>query len=257
MSTSNAKYVGVDGCKAGWISIGLDDCGSNETKVFEEFSELLDYYQEACLILVDIPIGLPCPGPEPRDCDSRARNKLGRSRGSSVFRVPTREVAHMVSEGASRKEADKRSRDLNSKGIGAQAFNIMYKIAEVDEALVTRDKSAYPRVRESHPEICFWSLNEHQSMRENKKTPGGMTERQNVLQRFEPLTEEIFCSAKANYQRMDVARDDVLDALVTAVTAKLAHQDGYNLRTLPTKPPKDSKSLPMEMVYVESGRGRL
>lgn len=255
MSKSQAKYVGVDGCPCGWLTIGLDDGDDYEVKVFVEFHELVEYYSEACLILVDIPIGLPRPGPEPRNCDTEARKKLGSPRSSSVFRVPIREVAYMVSEGISREEADRRSRSSNSKGIGAQAFNIMGKIAEVDKALVAREKSAFPSVREAHPEVCFWGLNRNSAMSVNKKKQGGIEERVSVLQCIEPRTQAIHESALSKYPRGEVARDDILDALATAVTAKLAFQDSYKLKTLPESPPTDSKGLPMEMVYVEADHG--
>ena len=169
VSKSKAKYVGVDGCKVGWFSVGLDDGDDYEVNVCENFCDLLDYYDDACLVLVDIPIGLPCPGPEPRDCDTEARKRLGSPRAASVFRVPTREVAYMVSKGASREKADRRSRELDSKGIGAQAFNIMSKIAEVDKVLLTYEGNISPRIREAHPEVCFWGLNGNSAMRINKK----------------------------------------------------------------------------------------
>ena len=255
MSTGKSKYVGVDGCKVGWISIGLNDGGGNETKVFEKFDELVDHYQQARLILVDIPIGLPCPGPNPRDCDIEARNRLGRPRGSSVFRVPIREVAYMVSGGSPRGKADRQSRDLNSKGIGAQAFNIMGNIAEVDRVLLTRDRDASPRVREAHPEVCFWGLNGNHAMRVNKKGQAGVDERLRILQQHEPQAKAICQTALSRYLRKKVARDDILDALVAAVTAKLAYQDGFQIKTLPDCPPTDCKGLPVEMVYVEATPG--
>ena len=250
MSTSKAKYVGVDGCKGGWFTVGLDDGQGCETRMFEEFSELVDHHREAYLVLVDMPIGLPCPGPEPRECDTEARKMIGNPRGASVFRVPIREVAYMVAEGASREKADKRSRGLDSKGIGAQAFNIMDKIAEVDMVLLNRDNGSSPNIREAHPEVCFWGLNGNSAMRINKKKQGGTEERLMVLQYLESRTEAIYESVMTKYLRREVARDDILDALVTAVTAKLSCQDGYKLKTLPEYPHKDSKGLPMEMVYV-------
>ena len=216
----------------------------------KSLSDLVDFYREALLVLVDIPIGLPCPGPGPRDCDAEARKRLGSPRGSSVFRVPIREVAYMVSDGASREKADRRSRDLDSKGIGAQAFNIMGKIAEVDRALSSRANNTPPTIREAHPEVCFWVLNDHNAMLYNKKERVGTEERLSVLHRLEPRTEEIYDSAMMTYLRKQVARDDILDALVAAVTAKLSYQDGYELKTLPERPPMDSEGLPMEMVYV-------
>ena len=62
------EFVGVDGCRSGWFSVGFDSEGGYEFKVFPAFSELVDYYCEAKLVLVDIPIGLP-EGPGGRKCD--------------------------------------------------------------------------------------------------------------------------------------------------------------------------------------------
>ena len=84
------EFVGVDGCPAGWFSVGFERNGGYEVNVFASFGELLDHYSDAGLVLVDIPIGLP-EGPERRECDSLARKLLGR-RGSSVFPSPTRQT---------------------------------------------------------------------------------------------------------------------------------------------------------------------
>lgn len=252
---SKSKYVGVDGCPYGWFSVGFDDYDHYELEIFEHFEEVVAHYSQARRILVDMPIGLPCPGPEPRHCDTEARKKLGSPRSSSVFRVPIREAIYMVQGGASREKADKRSRHLNSRGVGVQAFNIMKKVAEVDKALVARDKNASPEVREIHPEVCFWSLNGNRAMRDRKKLAAGIDERINVLVCLEPQVEAIYQSALSKYLRKTVARDDILDALVAAVTAKLSYQDGYELKTLPECPPMDSKGLRIEMVYVEPATG--
>ena len=254
MTKNKAKYIGVDGCKGGWFSVGLNDGDDYEVNVCETFCDLLDYYDDACLILVDIPIGLPCPGAGPRECDTEARKRLGSPRSASVFRVPIREVTYMVSEGAPREKADRRSRELNSKGIGAQAFNIMCKIAEVDRALLTYEGNASPRIREAHPEVCFWGLNGNSAMRINKKKQGGMEERLSVLQGLEPETEAIYQSVLSKYLRREVARDDILDAFVAAVTAKLGWPNSF--KTLPERPPTDCQGLPMEMVYVEGATSK-
>ena len=55
-----------------------------------------------------------------------------------------------------------------------------------------------------------------------------------------------------NTLRKRVARDDVLDAAVAALTAC---QPEMLLRTLPAKPAKDAHGLPMEMVYAAADTG--
>ena len=84
MTMSKSKFVGVDGCPAGWFSVGLDDGPGYEVKAFKTFPELLAHYREARLVLVDIPIGLP-QGEEGRDCDPEARQLLGWPRRSKCL----------------------------------------------------------------------------------------------------------------------------------------------------------------------------
>lgn len=64
---------------------------------------------------------------------------------------------------------------------------------------------------------------------------------------------ERYSTEPASTPGKKVARDDILDALAAAVTAKLGLgcPDNYQLRTLPECPPRDCKDLRMEMVYVE------
>lgn len=103
-----------------------------------------------------------------------------------------------------------------------------------------------PIVRESHPEICFWSLNEQRPMTENKKCRAGREERLNTLKKISPKAEAVVETAAKAHPRKDVAWDDVIDALVLAVTARLGHR---RLRTLPPNPQRDSFGLPMEIVF--------
>ena len=259
MAGSEVKYVGVDACKGGWFSVGLGDDSEYETKVFAEFSDLLGCYQDASLILVDIPIGLPFPGPDPRDCDTEARSVLG-ERSSSVFRVPIREVVQRVSEGETRAEVSELSRSRNSKGIGSQTFGITRKIAEVDEVM-TLDNKRPSYVREAHPEVSFWALNRKTPLSHPKKKKGkvcteGINERLKILKIEYTQSPKIYRSAKIKFfvKRNLVSEDDILDALALAITAKLGCQEenGWELKTLPEgKRVCDCKGLPMEMVYPE------
>lgn len=242
-----SEFVGVDGCPYGWFSVGFDLRGRYELKVFPAFSELLDYYAEAKLVLVDIPIGL-MEGPGGRKCDDEARRLLG-PRRSSVFPAPTRQAVRQSAESPrDHGVANKIERRLAGKGMSIQAFGIAPKIHQVDEVMQNLDANASP-VREVHPEICFWALNNRQPMEHSKKKREGEAERIRVLQRGEPRTQEIFDDTCRKFLRRQAARDDILDALVAAVTARF----GYGrLRTIPGCPPVDCKGLPMEMVYWEA-----
>ncbi len=244
------NFVGVDGCPYGWFSVGLD-CGDGyEVKAFKTFCELLTHYRDAQLVLVDIPIGLP-EDEEGRACDLGARKLLGQPRGSSVFQTPTRRTVKQAAEapGDYRAAVDN-ERKVAGKGISRQAFAIAPKIAQVDEVLAARGVSATPLVKEVHPELCFWGLNNRSPMQSSKKKTKGLDERLSVLERVDSRTQDIFDQAISKFLRKDVGRDDILDALVAALVARCGYDQ---LQTVPEVPPKDAKGLPMKMVFYERG----
>ena len=245
---SKSQFVGVDGCPSGWFSVGFDSEGCYELKVFPAFSELLDYYQDAKLVLVDIPIGLP-EGPGGRECDQEARDKL-KSRRSSVFPVPTRQTVEQAAESPGDYHCAKNTElRFVGKGISKQAFAIAPKIAQIDRLLRNREANTTPKVREVHPEVCFWALNKRRAMQFNKKEDKGEEQRIRVLERFEPQTRAMYSKARRRFVGGGVGKDDILDALAAAVTARLGHDW---LKTIPECPPRDCKGLPMEMVYWEA-----
>lgn len=239
------EFVGVDGCPAGWFSVGFDRNGGYGMDVFASFGELLDHYSDAGLVLVDIPIGLP-EGPERRECDRLARKLLGR-RGSSVFPSPTRQTAeHAAAHPKDYRGALAVERRFAGKGISRQAFAISPKIAEVDSVMRSRDANAAPEVREVHPELCFWALNDQQPMRSSKKRSAGVAERLDVLKSLEPRSREIYEGAGSKFRRKIVGRDDIVDALVAALAAR---ERFGRLTSVPDVPPRDAKGLLMEMVF--------
>ena len=250
---AGAKYVGVDGCPYGWFSIALDESGY-ESRVCRTFGQLLDYYRDATLILVDIPIGLPkCESR--RQCDGEAKAKIGDLK-STVFPTPTRQKIEHVG-----KLPDcclpathllYRFEHRNVNDINLQTFAISHKIAEVDEIMRDRVNNKHPEIREVHPEVCFWALNHGIPLKSKKKDSErkGEKERLSILRKdeVEPRADEIFQDACAKFPRKDVAKDDILDALAAVVTA---YKSGGKPQTLPKHPPTDPQypHLRMEMVY--------
>ncbi len=246
---AQSKFVGVDGCKGGWFSVGFDHGGAYELGVHDDFSQLLAYYGDAELILVDMPIGLS-DGPEERDGDKPARSKLP-SRRSSVFRIPTRQTMEYLERNPDDHDEAKdiEHRATGGTSISPYTFGIVCKIIEVDKVMRARPRDAKPSVREVHPEICFWALNAKQEMEYSKdprKGPEGVEERRRVLEKIEPSANSIYSEALRKYMGKQVAEDDIVDALAAAVTAY--HGQG-KLRTLPENPTQDQRGLPMEMVY--------
>lgn len=274
MSDSAIKYVGVDGCPCGWIGVGLDDGDGWEVKAFIKFSELVGHFKDACIILVDIPIGLVKNAKDVkrggRDCDRKARKKLGPKRRSSVFSAPSREFVKAAMEKPCWDYEDAKTwlaKEQAGVGVSRQTFAITRKIGEVDKALPP-DEKASPQIREAHPEVCFWALSKkQQSMSHKKSSSEGREERLETLrhcaQDVNGIKIDAICKeARRKYTKGQVADDDILDALALAVTAKIVWQNCDRLGTLPERrddgcPKQKDKckpKLPMEMVYAKPKR---
>ena len=85
------KFIGIDGCRAGWLIVSSEHGNDFNCEVYSNLVSLLSNLPEKYLVLIDIPIGLPIK--ESRLCDRLAREKLG-PRRSSVFTVPCRDVVY-------------------------------------------------------------------------------------------------------------------------------------------------------------------
>ncbi len=237
-------YIGVDACKKGWFSVVLGEGTEWKVDISSDIFTFWNQYNHAKLILIDIPIGLRENESSERSCDKEARKLLGPKRGSSVFPVPCRDAVYVDAE-----QASERNRRITGRKLSKQVMAIIPKIKEVDQFL-TSNGTVRKRIREIHPEVCFWALHSRSSMTFKKKGEMGIQERKEVLANVYPFTEEIYDYAERRYPRKQVSRDDILDALVAAVTASKENQ---GLLTIPEKPEIDSNGLHMEMVYYPLG----
>lgn len=233
------KYIGIDGCKVGWFLIGLEEDGSGSFGILDKISELSECLSTVELVLLDIPIGLRQEHKDERLCDKKARTVLQPKRGSSVFPAPSR----CALESESYEEASERNRVCTGRKLTKQTFAIIPKIREVDNFL--RSEKGRDKIHEMHPEVCFWALNNRRPMNHKKKSAEGYEERMSVLARYYPNSRGIVDMAMQHYKRAEVARDDIVDALVGAVTARNAMQ----LLSFPDTPEIDEMGLPMEIVY--------
>ena len=265
MLKSEMKYVGVDGCVGGWLGVGLDNGRGHEVKGFMEFADLVAYFSDACLILVDTPIGLNPDAQHPiRPCDTQARIILRRLGGetASVFPPPNRRLAETAMSGEVTRlnggvvwAHTENPVGLDWGAVNNQTFSIASATGEVDDVINNPGTRNCPTIREIHPEVCFRLLGVEREIQHIKTTPEGICQRQNVLREYEPLTDEIFENASAKFRNKGAAGDaDILDALAAAVTAKLGCQNvEYELRRLPGQEPTICDNAPpdgMEMLYV-------
>jgi predicted RNase H-like nuclease len=266
MLRSEMKYVGVDWCVGGWLSVGLDNGDGYEVKGFMEFADLVAYFSDACLILVDMPIGLNPDTQQPiRPCDTQARtilNRLGGESGS-VFPAPNRRLAgeamrggvKWLNHGVNWARTENPVRCDWSAAVNSQTFSIASATGEVYDVLNNPGTGNCPTIREIHPEVCFRLLGVERKIRHKKTTLEGICQRKKVLRGYEPLTDNIFENASAKFRNKGAAGDDdILDALVAAVTAKLGCQNvEYELHRLPGREPTTCDNAPpdgMEMLYV-------
>ena len=234
------SFVGVDGCKKGWFAVTLTGEDKWQTGVFKDIRGVWEEFKGVKAILVDIPIGLKEKGSEERECDVEARRLLHSKRASSVFRPPCRRAVY-----SSMDKASEVNFVVTGKRLSCQTLNILQKIREVD-AFLLENKYARSFLRETHPVICFWVLAGRRPMKHRKKENRGFLERKEVLESVFPRSKEIIEHPLTTYRRKDVARDDILDALVLAITAKF----GFNkVKTIPEGATRDSRGLLMEMVY--------
>jgi len=233
------KYLGLDGCKAGWFLIGFDDDNDASFRILKHISELDEHLDSAEIILIDIPVGLRSKHPDERKCDKLARKMLGQPRGSSVFPAPSRLVLDITDY----REASRLNKEFTGRGLSQQSFNIIPKIREVDQYLQSCKKKTI--IHEMHPEICLWAMNCQKPMLYKKRKTEGCKERIAVLNKYHEEAGNMVKLAMKEYRRLDVARDDIVDALTGAIAAR----NSDRLQRIPEVIELDEKGLPMEIVY--------
>ncbi|EJN61573.1 DUF429 domain-containing protein [Halogranum rubrum] len=241
-------YIGADGCPGGWLAVEYSDAGYERAEFYEDLKELYDDNDDATRILIDVPIGLREKDNTPRKCDAEARKKLGSPRSSSVFPTPIREAL----DAESYEEAKQKQEEHTDGSLNSQTWGIIPKIREVDEFLLdNKELVEERRIREAHPEVCFWAFHgKSMEFSKTKQSGSAFWERMAVLQSV--ADDDVFDDlADAGEQCMgrEASIDDYVDAFVLALTAR---SDECELETLPEDVEEDPEGLPMEMVFTRS-----
>ena len=232
--------AGIDGCRGGWVCAGWDGEGWS-LDCLPTLESIVPMLLPQATVCIDIPIGLSCDGF--RACDRAARQLLGK-RSSSVFPVPPR----LALSPKSYEEINLASKALCGKGVSKQAFYLLPKIREAEALLLSADRDGLDWL-ETHPELCFSSFNGSVPMEGNKKTEAGFRERKSVLARHIPARtiDRLLRCLMASVPRAQCARDDMVDALVCGVVARL---DATGRGCLPPGTQDfDEVGLPMRICY--------
>ena len=185
-----ADMAGVDGCAAGWIVVTSNDVVVLPSLRVDQFG----------LVGVDMPIGL-LDGP-PRACDVAARKYLGPAR-SSVFPAPPRAALACADYPSALAVA----RAATGRGISKQTFNIMQKVAELDDLI---DSGTRCSLIEVHPECTFKMLNDDRNLPSKKTNDGRVMRRRLLAEHFDiPL-----------HAPKGASIDDLLDAYAVLWSAQ-------------------------------------
>lgn len=230
------QVVGVDGCPGGWIAVACDlESGELFPRIHLTFQDVLDTYQSAKAITIDIPIGLVRNSA--RACDKQARQAL-QWRRSSVFPAPDPQLLDVTPY----ERANATSWNLIGKGLSVFAFGTIPKVAEVNRLM---SPDLQDRVFEVHPELCFWAMAGERPMTFPKKTPEGYDERRALLS--QEFGRDLWTKSRASTVARPAKPDDLLDATAAVWTARRIA--GGIAGRLPKVPEKDANGLRMEMVF--------
>ena len=164
MNMNDGLYIGVDGCRGGWIACVLNH-GEFRFERFDSLEQLVSHYPEFDAFLIDMAVGLRSSADQLRP-DDLARKELGQ-KSSSIFPIPCRQAVYADSE----EEQKQTNIRILGKSHSKQTVHIIPKIKELDEYL-----SLHPeyknRILESHPEVDFARLNGSVVMTRKKEYPG-------------------------------------------------------------------------------------
>lgn len=138
--------LGIDGSRAGWVAVVVLERGFAGADGASSIGELVAHHDDAAVVAIDMPIGLPSTGV--RLCDKQARALVGKLH-SSVFSAPPQAVLDATSYA----EAAAVSLKLSGSGLSRQAYALRARILEV-AALAEVDR----RVIEVHPEVSFRAM---------------------------------------------------------------------------------------------------
>ena len=239
---SDGQFVGIDGCRDGWIAAVLD-YGQLRIERYRTVLDIVRQFPTADAYLIDMAIGLPESMKEMKNRpDREARKELGKH-GSAVFPIPCRQAVMVDSDDP---QASVKMKEMNrsilDKSLSSQSISIIPKIRELDEFL--DEHKEYKNVLcEAHPELCFKRL-KGTLVKTKKKEAEGLEERRNILLKY--LKNEMLDGIQDRAKSLRCMPDDIMDALCLAVSAALkAHG---MCETIPEKPEKDSKGLIMQMI---------
>ena len=202
-------YLGLDGCRGGWIVAKIDEAG----KLSHIFLSSLDDLPFALpnLALIDIPLAFA--EQSYRHCEIAAQKLLGAKKRASVFLTPHRSAVYA----SDYKEANQLNRLYLGKGLSKQSWNICNKIKEA--ALFLTNRSDFP-LFEAHPELCFYFLNNRTPLLSKKSSAEGAADRLEIIAKYDFDYLQVINNTMKDTKRKVVKLDDIIDATILAIRAQ-------------------------------------
>jgi len=210
-------YIGVDGCRGGWLFSILNEENKIEVKLFRKINDAYEILNLAKHVFIDMPIGLIEIKGEEREIDIQIRKDLGQPFSSSVFTIPCKEAVYADSY----QSANAINKEVLGKGISIQAWNICNKIKELD-VFIDQNQAFKQKIKETHPELCFKQIN-GSSLTHKKKTKEGKIERIRILNSIRPNIINEVDACRKQFLKKDVADDDILDSLVLVCSSNIKY----------------------------------
>lgn len=204
---SKGNWIGIDGCRGGWIIAWLKDEQHAEIFLVESLHPFLEKAPKQAVILIDM-ILYKDNEIAPRPFDQLAKSQLGKWH-SRVFPAPPK----VALKGKNYLAACSLSFYQSGKKISKQCYNLFPKIREANHPSIPAKK-----LIEYHPEIAFKQLNKNAAIEASKKTEQGQILRKKVITNY--LISDPLELKRINKKKKLWQADDVLDALALAIVAK-------------------------------------
>lgn len=241
-ATKGDWVAGADGYREGWVVVLWQPAtGAIRRRRVEEVDALLALPEAPVALGVDMVIGCPDEAePGGRACDRAARRLLGHPRGASVFSPP----AYDTLQADTYEEALRRNRASGPEapGLSKQAFHLVPKLRALAERMTPARQR---RVREVHPELSFYAMNDDTPLAHSKHTAAGRRTRLELLTGHGLPDVEAAVEALAGGP---LGTDDVLDAHAACWTARrICNGTAQRCPPVDAQTPRNARGLRMEI----------
>ena len=236
ISEEPRHYVGLDGCRGGWIAVYWDGFADSSPKVrvLRNIQDLEMSNIGVCAI--DIPIGFMDTVVEGGRLAEREARAFLKGKTSSVFSAPCRKAlgAKSFEEALALNKENSQPRGL---GLSRQSAALIPKLKEVDDFITVEFQDW---IFESHPEVAFAIMNGNSAVISKKRLKAGASERIELLRANGFPIDNL---VEPNGAGQDWFTDDLIDACACAWSARRIFEG--RAVSFPADPPRDARGLRM------------